>query len=153
MRFRCEWAEGPWDDEPDCVNNVAHGYPYTIRRHFQMGILCAYVGVPEGHPWHGEDFRTVKARVHGRLTYSDHVPAMSFVYQGAPDGFWWLGFDCGHGFDGSPLDLGTLFREEFAALRRAGEGTYRDLAFVTAECESLAKQAREEQDRYRMKVK
>lgn len=48
------WPRGPWDDEPDKVQweDAATELPCLIVRN-GLGALCGYVGVPEGHPWHG----------------------------------------------------------------------------------------------------
>lgn len=51
---------------------------------------------------------------------------------GEPDDVWWLGFDCSH-----PGDLSPMFVRQWRKLR----WPYRDLAYVRAEVESLATQA------------
>lgn len=73
--------------------------------------------------------------VHGGLTFADgcghgeedrgicHKPD-----PGEPDNVWWFGFDCAHACDIAP------------AMSRDSDDVYRDVSFVTAECESLAKQ-------------
>jgi hypothetical protein len=144
---KSEWGDGPWQQEPDKVEwrDAATGLPCLIRRSEASGALCGYVGVPPSHPWHGLDYQEVEADVHGGLTFADrcheqvehgicHTPE-----PGEPD-VWWLGFDCGHLLDILP---GTR-----AHLRRVGfwrelfpDETYKPLAFVQAEVESLAAQA------------
>ncbi len=89
------WGGGPWDDEPDKAAWVdeAPGLDCMIVRG-PMGALCGYVGVPEGHPWHGKSYDDClegnackapehegshwacqspdgTARVHGGLTFAD----------------------------------------------------------------------------------
>lgn len=144
------WPRGAWDDEPDKVQwqDEATGLPCLIKRHPSAGHLCGYVGVPEGHPWHGQDCDDVRVSddehdwptVHGGLTYADHcaegpeaeaichVPAPS-----EPDKVWWLGFDCAHCYDLSP-GRATIFPA-------FGDEIYRDIAYVERECRLLAKQA------------
>jgi hypothetical protein len=83
--------------------------------------------------------------VHGGLTYADrcqgdicHVPA-----PGEPDDVWWFGFDCAHCWDVSPGTDALMKKlgSEEPNVRRLDDRTmYRDLAYVRAECESLAAQ-------------
>lgn len=65
------WPSGPWDDEPDKVEYVdeATGLPALIVRN-GVGALCGYVGVPPGHPAHGQHYDRVDANVHGGLTFA-----------------------------------------------------------------------------------
>lgn len=102
-----------------------------------MGAWCGYVGVPPGHPWHGQPYDDVDAGVHGGLTYAEacqgsvcHVPK-----PGEPDDVWWLGFDCGHYQDAVPAMIAMGYRS------LGLDGTYRDQAYVTAETKRLADQA------------
>jgi hypothetical protein len=138
---------GPWDGEPDKAQWIDQdtGLDCLIVRN-RLGTLCGYVGVPAGHPWHGQDYDAVDADVHGGLTYSArcqeygaehgicHVPE-----PGRPDDVWWLGFDCGH--------LGDLAPGMESVRRAAGlpplsrHETYRDVAYVRAQCQQLAAQA------------
>lgn len=151
---------GPWDCEPDKVQwiDAATGLDCLIVRN-PLGALCGYVGLPPGHPFHGVDYdqctradctvdRTVEwcpehspnaaVEVHGGLTFADfcresdkgeafgicHVP-----FPGRPAHVWWLGFDCAHGGDLTPR-LGLSFPGD----------EYRDLAYVKAQCATLARQ-------------
>lgn len=56
--------------------------------------LCCYVGVPESHPLAGFNYSDLPIRCHGGLTYSRKGEG---VYR--PGGFWWYGWDYGHGGD------------------------------------------------------
>lgn len=147
------WGPGPWMDEPDKEQwaDEETGYACLIKRgHF--GALCGYVGVPEGHPWHGKSWEEVKPDpdVHGGLNYFAlceegpegqticHVPA-----PGEPEPLWWLGFDCGHAWDISP---GLVAELRSAGITRGifdgsyGE-TYKTIGYVKEECAKLAEQA------------
>ena len=149
------WGEGPWADEPDKRQWAAEvtGFPCLIVRG-PMGALCGYVGVPASHPAHGHNYASYgygddgerlprsaldeainDLEAHGGLTFADgcghgadeskgicHVPG-----PGEPDDVWWFGFDCAHAGDLTPRC-------------DAGRGMYRDVAYVTGECASLAKQ-------------
>jgi hypothetical protein len=116
---RTHWASGPWDAEPDLVEFRHAGLPCVLRRS-PMGVWCGYVGIPPEHPDHGGDYNDVPVEVHGGLTYGRacdphvacHVPA-----PGESDAFWWFGFDCGHGFDVSPV---MTFRLSAARYRTVG---------------------------------
>ena len=144
------WGPGPWQDEPDKEQwpDETTGLACLIKRN-HFGALCGYVGIPEGHPWHGKDYDEIGADVHGGLTYADsceegpedrticHVPA-----PGEPEPLWWLGFDCHHAWDIAP-GMDALQREHGHAPIRFGDMSYRPIGYVKAECASLAAQAAE----------
>jgi hypothetical protein len=124
-----------WIDEAtdlDCL---------IVRNH--MGALCGYVGLPHEHRLYGLGYGEVdeQVEVHGGLTYAApcqengkicHVPE-----PGRPADVWWFGFDCAHAGDLIP-NAGDLIpnMDDFGY----GPDTYRDIAYVTAECASLAGQ-------------
>lgn len=108
----------------------------------------AYVGLPPGHRLHGRDCVSAEDApaldVHGGITYANacagpicHVPR-----EGEPADVWWLGFDCAHAFDYVPGLYGPAerLRRLVGTMRRLL--TYRSLAYVRAEVESLAEQLR-----------
>ena len=154
-----------WDNEPDDKDFEHKGLPCRLHRN-RMKAWCGYVGIPKGHPWHGKSYsdsvgvpQSVIDRdlnidkigvidlfcanrsqmkdgrldiclaidVHGGLTFSDDHSAMS-----DPDGLWWFGFDCSHAGDLCPGldDYGMP----------DGSDIYRDIHYVTKECEALAEQ-------------
>jgi hypothetical protein len=154
-----EAGPGPWDDEPDKVQwiDTATGLDCLAVRQ-SLGAWCGYVGLPPEHPWHGKGYSTCldpncteewcyshspegAVRVHGGLTFASscresdkgeafgicHVP-----FEGRPHDVWWFGFDCAHSGDLTPC-RGISF----------GGDTYRDLAYVKAQCASLAQQLAE----------
>ena len=147
------WPEGPWKSEPDEVwwTDRASGFDCRVKRTSFSGTLCGYVGVPHGHPWFEIHYDAVGADVHGGLTFSqftepepeidpdhdpwDQWPLSTEVVEELPDSrLWWLGFDCNHYGDSSPLALfGDLFGESAP--------NYRDIKYVTAQVEHLARQA------------
>lgn len=140
---KTQWPDGEWNSEPDKLQwqDEATGLPCLIVRNV-VGALCGYVGVDSGHPWYGvsygyqEDCPDERVSVHGGLTYSDfcmeaengicHVPAA-----GEPDRVWWLGFDCAHAGDMSPA---------YSYLLSLPRESYRNVAYVKAQCASLAAQ-------------
>lgn len=156
---KTDWARGPWDSEPDKIQmkDEATGLPCLIVRG-PVGALCGYVGVPEGHPWHGAHYDSVgfgdKAPdeydpdwypdVHGGLTFSDGCrhdpdPAQGICHvpqDGEPDNVWWLGFDCAHCDDMTRMSYPSEFRDRYPS----NNGIYRDVDYVKAECARLAQQ-------------
>lgn len=137
------WPSGPWDNEPDKVQwpDPATGLPCLAVRHPNSGHWCGYVGVSEKHPYFeaSYDSCTQGVDVHGGLTFSDHCQPDSeetgvchIPGEGQPDHVWWLGFDCAHYTDSSPMD--QVY---------SGSGShriYRTLDYVKEECGYLAHQ-------------
>lgn len=134
---KSDWQTGPWQKEPDKKQwlDEVTGLPCLIVRHPEMGHLCGYVGVSKGHPWFEKGYDDVNARVHYGLTYANHCAdkICHVVEEGEDDNVWWLGFDCAHCDDRSAL---TARYKDLRPL-----GAYKDIAFVEAECRSLAQQA------------
>lgn len=162
---KSEWGAGPWQDEPDRVDFVAHGFSCMLRRQHH-GVWCGYVGVPREHPLYGKDWRDTheigELSAHRGINYSDlcddgeicHVPQ-----PGMPADVWWLGFDCGHAFDFQPaLEArlrGCIEGAEERGLRFLADAlrgpkpieipdfmreVYRALPYVRGEVERLAAQ-------------
>ncbi len=145
---KAAWGPGPWQDEPDKEQwaDEETGYACLIKRN-HSGALCGYVGVPEGHPWHGKGYDEIEPDVHGGLTYAAlcqegpegqticHVPA-----PGEPEPLWWLGFDCAHAWDLSP---GMEARERECGMPpiRIPGSSYKPVGYVKEECARLAQQA------------
>lgn len=137
---KARWGAGPWQTEPDRVQWWHQGMPCLLLRG-PFGQWNGYVGVPVGHPWHGQ---TPDADVHGGITYSgDANPIIAWQGpEGPDDGRWWVGFDCGHAWDVQPgLDATTRAIAGYTV--RLDNEVYRDLAYARAETESLAQQAAE----------
>jgi hypothetical protein len=109
------------------------GYKAKVIAH-PMGHRCGYVTVPETHPHWGKGYDDVRADVHGGLTYSDKGT---------------FGFDCAHLED---IRDESIMSDEYRAVftsdlldRITWEGaTLKTLEFCVAECESLAKQLKEQ---------
>ena len=144
---RLLWGNGEWDNEPDKVQyvSVATGYPCLIVRNYS-GALCGYVGVPEGHVWHGVGYDDVPADCHGGLTFSGKCQENGHICHkvepGEPDNVWWLGFDCSHGGDLVPA-ICKLY-EDLGKGPHVGMGredTYKNIAYVRREIAGIARQA------------
>ena len=149
---KSKWKHGC--DEPDKIEFID---PETdmaclMVRHGGAGHWCGYVGVESSHPMYevssSGDFESSDVRalhelsVHGGITFTDkckpeahpsegvcHVP-----FPGRTDDIWWIGFDCAHTHDVSPLrDSNMQF--EFA--------TYKSQKYVENQIRQLAVQLKE----------
>lgn len=126
---RDEWGSGPWEEEPDLVVWRHRGIACVISRSPISGALCGYVEVPRAHPYHGRRHWSVRADVHGGLTYSG---------AGAGPG-WWLGFDAAHGFDVAPKHealMRSLVGEPPPGMENFMR--YRPIRYMRGEVERLA---------------
>ena len=98
----------------------------------KMGHRCGYVTVPEDHPHYGKGYDDIDADVHGGLTFANKGT---------------FGFDCAHLDDGKDV---SIMSDEYKKIFQAwpslidSEATIKTLEFCVAECESLAKQLREQ---------
>jgi hypothetical protein len=146
------WERGEWDQEIDKRQwaDEATGLDCLINRN-RFGVWCGYVGVPEGHPLYGKSYQEVdelapELRVHGGLTYSNG--RRGEICHEAEREVWWLGFDCGHLFDKNP-GLDATLAEVNAGMTRPKiidaelADTYRNRAYVEAQCRALAAQIKE----------
>lgn len=132
----------------------ATGLDCLIVRAAPTGSLCGYVGVPPGHPWHGQPASDVDGYAHGGLNFA------SLCQEGAEDGYgvchvpepgrpaevWWLGFDCSHCDDVSPtmdaelIRLGIRQPESVYATALFLGQVYRTFDYVRGEVTNLAAQ-------------
>jgi len=143
---KSDWGDGAWQDEPDKKQwkDKETGLPCLIVRN-RFGGLCGYVGVERRHPFFEKNSADIDFDVHGGLTFSGpcsegdeknsicHIPG-----EGESDHVWWFGFDCAHGSDLLPAMV-SREREMMQHLSfQPLPPPYRDLAYVTAECEFLA---------------
>ena len=136
---------GVWQDEPDKLvwRSKEHSLPMMIVRSPSTGALCGYVGVPPGHRFHKADYSEVDdVEVHGGLTYANECSGhICHKHKDSEPEVWWLGFDCAHSGDYTPLMppyLGlSLFGEDTTL---GGGDDYCTVAYVKAETERLAAQ-------------
>lgn len=148
---KSEWGEGPWMTEPDKPQwtDAATGFVCLIIRN-RMGALCGYVGVEPEHSFFEQKYNSEALnalKVHGGLTFSDHCqpgPIEQTICHipapGESDNIWWLGFDCAHAWDFMPqmIAFEKKYFPDFTNLWK--DCIYRDIAYVQAECASLAAQ-------------
>ncbi len=110
-----------------------------------MGAFCGYVAVGAGHPLFEVSYSDERAeglRAHGGLTFSGRCQERGAeserICHTGDDKVWWFGFDCLHGGDLVP----SIEKMDSIFARHLG-GTYRDLAYVKAQVEELARQLKE----------
>lgn len=124
--------ETEWLDEPNKLEWEHEGYKCVIIRNSKYGHLCGYVQLGDSHPWHGKnkkDKEIADIDVHGGITYGGHH--LLITNSKSISHVWWLGFDAGHnGLDNFPF-IGC------------DNGTYKNIAFMKAECEKLVRQCKE----------
>lgn len=144
-RSKDEWPEGEWTFEPDHVRwtDAVTGFACMVNR-IDLGSLCGYVGIPDGHPLYGLAYdecrvscgeswceHTIDARidVHGGVTWTGPDPTRTDTT------LWWIGFDTAHAYDLVPGMLAL------SHLHFHHEGdTYRDIDAVIKEVQMLAMQ-------------
>src|SRR5688500_9248513 len=107
------WPDGPWMYEPDKVTWVDEGtgLDCIARRNRMLGVWCGYVAVLKGHSLYGMHYDEIDLEVYGGLTYSsfcdeDNKEIGICHIKEEVDKAWWFGFDCCHGGDYAPSDMG-----------------------------------------------
>ena len=115
-----------------------------------VGYYNGYVEIPKEHKLYGVKYRDFDYdfNVHGGVTFT----GTTYV-DGIDENVWLIGFDCNHAWDN--LDVEEMEQyfdgiseevEEYNRIFRniSSSSIFRDLDYVTAECESLAEQIGEE---------
>lgn len=93
----------------------------SIRRNNRSGHLCGYVTLTPDNDYFGYEYENIPVNCHGGLTYAS---------DNGSD--WTIGFDCAHLSDLQPF---------YNNMEIYGNtGTYRDMEYVTKECESICEQ-------------
>lgn len=137
MNVKKDVGDRPWENEPNRLEFTAHGLQCLIMRHSELGHLCGYVGVNRSHPTYGLFYDSYgnlarlsiqrklgDIKVHGGLTFAERGNGKEWAAD-----LWWFGFDCAHSDDYCPkLHLSQ------------SDAVYRDINYVRAETEKLAKQ-------------
>ena len=105
---------------------VIDGFNACIRRHGLVGHLCGYVEVPDGL-----SVNINEIDCHGGITFSDRLD------ESPTDGYY-IGFDCMHFRDWTPLSAkeGLTYSED----------EYRDSEYVLSEIKNIIKQLKEKQN-------
>jgi hypothetical protein len=105
-----------------CKNGLE--FECTIKRVKHGGYLCGYVTLTTDNDFFGLEYDDIPVDCHGGLTYASN--------QG-PN--WVIGFDCAHYDDLQPF----YTNQDIYGDKRV----YRDMEFVTEECESICEQISE----------
>ena len=95
-----------------------------IRRNPRGGHLCGYVTLTTDNDFFGKDYDNIPVSCHGGLTYASEEGSN-----------WVIGFDCAH-----YEDLQPFYTDQSIY---AGTGTYKNMEYVTDECESICEQIAE----------
>jgi hypothetical protein len=114
----------------------------------QTGHRCGYVEIPRSHPCYEKEYSDININVYGGLTFSAYSNEMPYD---TTEGFWVLGFDCGHYGDAEDLEAYERYsnmgyipkvQENISCIFDMifNDGVVRTLDFAVAECESLATQ-------------
>lgn len=133
------------------TKSMYKGYPYVVL--FMPGAYrCGYVGVPYSHKLAKKDIDKLEhLSCHGGVTYAE-----SHLHNCDDEDTWWIGFDCGHCFDGYDVDTAKLYFEDDPEFKRAyqimkdfwresnKESEIRSLAYVKDECKKLIDQIEKE---------
>lgn len=99
-----------------CQNGIQ--FKCCIRRVPRSGHLCGYVHLTQDNDYYGVEYDNIPVSCHGGLTYSSEH-----------NDEWVIGFDCAHFGDLQPF---------YTDMEIYGNtGTYKDMEFVTNECESI----------------
>jgi hypothetical protein len=128
--------------EPDSgLWTTEAGLPGAIVRHVSIGILCGYVAVPRGHRAYGKttaDFLpggSTALDFGPEITYANAGPETRATSEGPRDAaWWWIGFDCNHVGDGTPVSAPGNPR----GMEQAARDVYRTWGVVRAWVEELA---------------
>ncbi|HYX39981.1 MAG TPA: hypothetical protein VE954_43345 [Oligoflexus sp.] len=144
-----KWGPGPWADEPNKELWKSHGFDCLINRN-HMGAWCGYVGVPKGHPYYGKSYRELEDAdiypdCHGGITYSEFCQGeICHPTDEHAEPVYWFGFDCAHAWDLVPsMEAFRKYDPTWPKFPGRSEDKYRDISFVKAEVERLAKQLAE----------
>ena len=113
------------------------GYPCVVM--FQpMGFRTGYVGVPKESILYGRNSTVLNTilECHGGVTYTD-----SRLYGQEDENTWWVGFDCGHAWDGYDADTTwKYFRKDISDYKGIYDGEIRTKYYVETQCRHLVEQ-------------
>lgn len=117
-----------------------------------MGYRCGYVGVPRGNKLFRRSFDSellCDIGCHGGLTYSEE-----YLVGQDDENIWWIGFDCGHAFDGKDYDACYKYFKDEEQVRYLNwmknidgemynDYQVRDIDYVIEECKQIVDQLEE----------
>lgn len=122
-----------WVTEPNTDVWTYREHSCVAIRNMLSGTWRGYVSVPKDHEAYGLYYDKLTFHVHGGITFADSsLPPDSPVQC---ENVWWIGFDCGHGFD-----LYPYLDDKYLPLFAEVGAEYRDLEYVKQECNHLVDQ-------------
>lgn len=111
-----------------CENGLE--FNCSIRRNTRSGHLCGYVILTPDNDFFGKDYDNIPVSCHGGLTYASEEGSN-----------WIIGFDCAHYDDLQPFYTDQDIYND--------NRVYKDMEFVTEECESICEQIAEKSKSHR----
>jgi hypothetical protein len=105
-----------------CINGLQ--FDCSIFRNPRGGHLCGYVALTTDNDFFGKNYDDIPVRCHGGLTYASENGDN-----------WVIGFDCAHYEDLQPFYTDQEIYND--------NRVYKDMNFVTEECESICEQISE----------
>lgn len=131
--------EGVWQDEPIVYRFIEKetGLHCLILRHAILGHLCGYVSIPEDYTFYGKRYDDPvfdDIHVHWGLTFSGNLENVQNASTGSHHKEFYVGFDCAHCDDISPLLYGLH------GIKLSEISNYKTIDYVKAECINFAKQ-------------
>ena len=127
------------------------GFPCVVL--FQsLGFRTGYVGLPKGHKYYGAMYDLIPVDCHCGLTYGDYG-----LYGQEDKNTYWIGFDCGHCYDGYDLEkLDEYYKGEDNPLNNSilreyhkkvnQECEFRTLEYVKENCIQIVEQLLKEME-------
>lgn len=128
---------------------VYKGFPCVVL-FMPHGYRCGYVGLPKSNKYHGKHYNFIPVNCHGGLTYSNRT-----LCHCEEKDLWWIGFDCGHCFDGYDIEHiekyysnNVEIMEQLKYMRKHFEEMNKssvvcDLEYVKSECRKIVDQLTE----------
>ena len=128
-----KWDDGPWQNEPHRVEWEHSGFRCLALRQPSSGHWCGYVGLPEGHEYYNHEDPFRLSYGHGGVTYGEMCSG-NICHLSDGEKLYWLGFDCAHGGDYTPINHALGFRPMYEY------ETYKDINYVKRETNRMAEE-------------
>ena len=128
--------DGPWLDEPHHLffTDRETGYECRLRRNPSYA-WCGYVEVPNNHPLFKQPWNKLNYHLdcHGGVTFWGY-PSNTLSLAFGDENTWWVGFDCSHGGDLSPISTLSI---------KLSDQIYRNLEYAQSQVKRLCTRLKE----------